>query len=302
MSAKNKSRKVVVCLRGGIGNQLFQYFVGHHLSILQRCEIQFDDSLILNRKANSSSIHSLNVVGEFQSLSANSFLTRVFRYTDALQFRSLYLNRFLSRLTHRFVIKEVGFSREIYRYKPSSKLIGYFQSWKHYDFVSTHTEIDLLKPFGFFAENFLSKEGMNRSSDIAVHIRRGDYVSLQNTFGLLDKDYYRNALSALGYESKTDKIWVFTDATEEQVGQIFDLSEMKVRILSPGDGYSDIEQLALMAKFRKVVVANSSYSWWAARLSHENPKVVAPYNWYKSMKQPNDLIPEDWIQIKNKWL
>jgi hypothetical protein len=302
MSVKNKTRKIEVCLRGGIGNQLFQYFAGHQLSILHKCEIRFDDSLILKRKAEESSIHSLNVAGEFHASSANGILTRVFRYTDALQFRSLYLNRLLSRLTHRFVIKEVGFSEEIYRYKPNSKLIGYFQSWKHFDFVSTHTEIDLLKPFDSFTENFLSKEGMNISSDIAVHIRRGDYVSLQNTFGLLDKNYYRDALSALGYDYKTDTVWVFTDATEEQVGRIFDLSEMKVRILSSREGYSDIEHLALMAKFRRIVVANSSYSWWAAKLAQKNPKVVAPYNWYKSMKKPNDLIPDDWIQVKNKWL
>ncbi len=302
ISAQDKNRKIEVCLRGGIGNQLFQYFAGHELSMRQHCEIQFDDSLILNRKIDKSSIHSLNTVGEFHSLSANGFLTRVFRYTDALQFRSLYLNRILSRLTHRFVIKEVGFSKEIYRYKPNSKLIGYFQSWKHHDFVSTHTEMDLLKPFATFTEEFLSKEGVNVSSDIAVHIRRGDYVSLQNTFGLLDRDYYHDALNALGYESKTDKVWVFTDATEEQVGQIFDLREMKVRILSPSDGYSDIEHLALMAKFRRIVVANSSYSWWAAKLSQVDPKVVAPYNWYKSMKKPIDLIPDDWIQVKNMWL
>ena len=108
----------------------------------------------------------------------------------------------------------------------------------------------------------------------------------------------RNILTFGGAAIETE----LYSSPEEQVGEIFDLSEMKVRILSPGDGYSDIEQLALMAKFRRIVVANSSYSWWAARLSHENPKVVAPYNWYKSMKQPNDLIPDDWIQVKNKWL
>jgi hypothetical protein len=302
MSANSNIRKIEVCLRGGIGNQLFQYFAGQDLSIREQCAVQFDDSLILNRKVENSSIHLLNTIGEFHTLKINSFLARIFRYTDAFQFRSQYLNRFLSVMTHRFVIKEVGFSEEIFRYKPNYKLIGYFQSWKHYDFVSKNMEVDLLKPFEAFTEKFLSKEGVDRSSDIAIHVRRGDYVLLQDTFGLLNKDYYRDALSALGYDAETDKIWVFTDATEEQVSQILNLSEMKVQILGPSEEYSDVEHLALMAKFRRIVIANSSYSWWAAVLSHEKPRVAAPQNWYKAMKRPNDLIPDDWIQVKNNWL
>jgi hypothetical protein len=48
-----------------------------------------------------------------------------------------------------------------------------------------------------------------------------------------------------------------------------------------------------------LVIANSSFSWWAAWLS-ENPEkiVIAPQKWFNEFDaDTSDLIPERWIRI-----
>lgn len=301
MAKDKKELYIDVCLRGGIGNQLFQYFAAHDLSIKFSCEVRMDDSLILNRKSVGSSIHTLNLIGEFKSKKINKVLSRVNRYTDALQFRSIYLNRVLSFFTCRFVQREIGYSHEIDRYRPNQQLIGYFQSWRHFDVAKNHLPEDIFESIRPLTKSIIQEKDIDLSNDIAVHIRRGDYVSLQDSFGLLGEEYYRHALESQGYVKGKGRIWVFTDATKSEVRSILNPNSFEFLFVDSDNQFNDVAQLALMSEFSQIVIANSSYSWWAARLSNNNPKVVAPRNWYKSMPTPVDLIPNEWIQINNQW-
>jgi hypothetical protein len=302
MNTRNLGQKVEVVLRGGIGNQIFQYFAGLEISLKNNLELQLDDSLILDRLRNKSSIHFLTVDASFITHEVHPNLKRINRYSDAIQFRSVYLNRVLANVSRRNVIKEVGFSKEIYRYKPNEILLGYFQTWRHFDFVQNNQKSELLKSYDYVLDKFTGEESNNKSLDIAMHVRRGDYVNLQKTFGLLNKKYYQDALMALEYDKDRDQVCIFTDATRGELEELFNLGEMNVKVIDKNYGLNDVEQLALMSKFKKIVIANSSYSWWAANLSKNETLVSAPKNWYRSMPRPIDLIPENWIQIDNRWL
>lgn len=301
MSKNREVKYISVCLRGGIGNQLFQYFAAHDLAMKFSCEVILDDSLILTRKKDESSIHVLNVVGSYKTNKIDGSLNRVYRYTDALQYRSIYLNRVLSHFTQRFVQREVGYSPEIYRCRLNQKLVGYFQTWRHFSHVKDQLPKDIFDPIRPLVKSYILKTGIDLTNDIAVHIRRGDYVALQNSFGLLTPEYYEKALEAQGYDKIKGRIWVFTDATESDVLSILDKNSLDIRIVNSSDSLNDVVQLALMSEFNRIIIANSSYSWWAAKLSNKNARVVAPQNWYKAMPAPVDLIPSEWIQINNQW-
>ena len=46
------------------------------------------------------------------------------------------------------------------------------------------------------------------------------------------------------------------------------------------------------------ILANSSFSWWAAYLSNNvNKLVVAPAKWFNVNIDTSDLIPKEWIRI-----
>jgi hypothetical protein len=54
-----------------------------------------------------------------------------------------------------------------------------------------------------------------------------------------------------------------------------------------------------MRNMKGYVIGNSTFSWWAARLKYDHSAVVvAPVPWFKSMNDPEGLIPGDWITIE----
>ena len=59
----------------------------------------------------------------------------------------------------------------------------------------------------------------------------------------------------------------------------------------------EIEDFNLLASSKNIIMANSSWSWWAAYLCpNESKKIIAPKNWFSDGVQRIKL-PESWIQI-----
>ena len=55
-------------------------------------------------------------------------------------------------------------------------------------------------------------------------------------------------------------------------------------------------------KFAKVfVIANSTFSWWAANLSINDSLILAPNKWFRSAPDPADLVPPNWKLIDTGW-
>lgn len=55
----------------------------------------------------------------------------------------------------------------------------------------------------------------------------------------------------------------------------------------------------MMTNCRHHIIADSSFSWWAAWLNENKDKlVVAPKKWFNSKQyNPDDVVPDNWIKI-----
>jgi len=57
--------------------------------------------------------------------------------------------------------------------------------------------------------------------------------------------------------------------------------------------------MVLMSHCKHNIIANSSFSWWAAWLNQNSDKmVIAPKKWFNDVSiNTHDLIPSEWIKL-----
>lgn len=179
-------------------------------------------------------------------------------------------------ITHRDIkpciepwIREEGFPYQKIE-RSHGTLFGYWQSEKYFQDVS-----DLIrKEFALPTKNL---------DAVAVHVRRGDYLNLQNIHPIAPITYYKEA--AKKYAGR--EFYVFSD----------DIKWCQDHLELPGDVvYSkgnEFEDLTLMSGCESHIIANSTFSWWGAWLSGSKD-VTVPMPWFANNLDTRDLIPDTW--------
>jgi hypothetical protein len=303
---------ITVSLIGGLGNQMFQYAAGKALAERHGVPLALDLSGFRNDALRSFLLDRLSVPeADLASISktgagkpANYFV------------RSLWKQR-IDRVLGRAGLPKLASSANQYRephfhYDPAfeglgprTSLFGYFQSERYFDSIAERLRGWLLprEPFGAAAAEMLGRIERSRLP-VSVHVRRGDYLNpgTAEFHGILGEPYYRQAIdrieAALG---EGIDFFVFSDdaAAAEQVLNFVPKSRLNhVR----GDPERPWEDMALMARCRHHVIANSSFSWWGAWLNRSPDKVVvAPRAWFAPaelrLRNTSDLYPSDWILL-----
>lgn len=133
---------------------------------------------------------------------------------------------------------------------------------------------------------------------VSVHVRRGDYLKLQQP-PVLSPAYYQRAIALIAARLPHPRFFVFSD----------DLAWARANLHLPGPttfvGHNGearpAEDLRLMSACRHHVIANSSFSWWGAWLSAASDKiVVAPKYWgCRPESYFPQLFPAGWICLEN---
>lgn len=136
-------------------------------------------------------------------------------------------------------------------------------------------------------ETFLEGVSNHPSEITAIHVRRGDYVGHDFYVDLMENGYYQLAMN----EFPDSKFVVFSDdiAWCKQQGIFKDCE------FSHG---TEIEDMNNMASCTGHIIANSSFSWWAAFIAPYTRKVVAPsvQNWYRDGIE-RTVCPSNWVRI-----
>lgn len=173
------------------------------------------------------------------------------------------------------------------------KIIGYFQSEKY--FVNYRDEIlNLFKISDEMLSEFKSSySDILDSESCSIHVRRGDYLSLTDHHPVQPIEYYKKAVDIIGQ----DKLYaIFSDDIQWCIDNFGFIKKKQFFNLN-----CDYEELYLMSMCKDNIIANSTFSWWAAWLNtHHNKIVVAPNQWFGN-KNSNlntcDLYCDKWIRI-----
>jgi hypothetical protein len=143
--------------------------------------------------------------------------------------------------------------------------------------------------FEEFADDVRTMYGANiRVSDnVSIHVRRGDYLTDKAFVSLSDTDYYERAIALFPAQTK---FLVFSDDTE--------WCKRKWPHFTVIEGQTDIKDLNQMAGCRGGnIIANSSFSWWAAYLNpHREAPVIYPKRWHTDGVQRVGFLKE-WREL-----
>lgn len=178
--------------------------------------------------------------------------------------------------------------QEIPHFPHGVTLVGFFQSERYFK----HAEEEVRNAFAL-------KEYPELKDYCSVHIRLGDYVTYANSFPPITHDYLREAFKQfLGGQ----KYLVFSDDVEaaKNMFSVYFPTAPNIEYAQGNDEYTD---LSMMASCGHNIIANSTFSWWAAWLNkNPNKHVISPHrtSWFgpNGPTKTDDLIPDDWHQIK----
>ncbi len=281
---------IVITLQGGLGNQLFQWAFGRALRSAGR-------TVVFDRvRCGGSRPYALGDLIPARS--------RLSRFTG---WRLLAWER-LGRLDDSSRIRYVRQQRSGYdatvldRLSRAAYVRGSFQSPKYFESVEDVVRGEVMAHlFGM-----LTPEGGRLAGDlqrdpqtVAIHVRRGDYVTNPGAsamHGVLGAVYYDRALEMMSDRGFTRRVW-FSD----------DLDWVRQNFARPGDvicpsgaTLADGGEIALMASCHAQIIANSSFSWWGGWLAGdpESSSVIAPKSWFADgHSDVVDLIPSGWTQL-----
>lgn len=127
-------------------------------------------------------------------------------------------------------------------------------------------------------------EGVESIDMVSIHVRRGDYVNNPFYVDLMETDYYKKAMAKFPGE----KFLVFSDDIEWCKEQAI-FSDCTF-----SEGNDELSDFKFMAGCKAHIIANSSYSWWAAFIGGN--KTICPKDWYSDGVQ-RTTVPINWTQL-----
>ena len=284
---------IIIQLKGGLGNQLFQYAFGRSLSYKLNTELFLDLSYFNHAEKRKHVIFGLlpfNIKG----------IIGFYPYTDETGVGISYTDpKPLNKC-----VEGSKFPYDIQKYSTSfimddMELPVYFQGYflnqienKSSSFITENffkDNIDLIHQDLIYSSPISSKyneilEDMINFDSICLHVRHGDYENLPG-FGLCSVEYYQNAISMLCKNLKNPKFFIFTEDFEWVCENLtINYPHEIIRFVEDKNASARAygELLKVMSQCKHFIIANSTYSWWAAFLSEYPSKIIiSPKPWFQ---------------------
>ena len=274
---------IIMNIRGGMGNQLFQYALAYTLS----------------KDQNTTMIQDLSqyAKGYFRGYQLDKFQIshkESFAVTDKNRLLSILKRTIKIGRPYLFIKETKGYTtydeNVVVPRKLSTYYMGLWQSNKYFDKYREELAKEFQPNFTFSkAANDLKEKIVQDQESVAVHIRRGDYIQVN---GCISLNYYKEAISEIKKKWSKARFYFFSDDIEWVKNQ-FGFGEEFI-YASDSERINDLEEFFIMSAAHKHIIANSTFSWWAAYLNLEKTNVVyAPEvaNWR------GYFYPEEWNLI-----
>jgi hypothetical protein len=293
---------IIVKVIGGLGNQMFQYALGHALSINLGVDFKLDISSfyrqqihngfelekIFNCKVDIATQQDINNILSWQSLPIiNKFIA----------------SKYFSWLRKKTFIIEPHYHywEKVWNIPDNSYLVGYWQSEKYFKNVKEQINKDFIFKSPLDDKNIYYTELIQKYNSVSIHVRRGDYIKnvrANKTHGICGNEYYDKALAFILKKVKNPHFFIFSDDIAQARSIIKRINSPYYFVDNNKEIYS-YNDMRLMSLCKNNIIANSSFSWWAAWLNSNQGKIIIAPKQYIADKSYNikDLFPLEWVKI-----
>jgi len=270
---------VVPVLKGGLGNQMFQIACAYAYAKKHGKDFGLNYNIPHTGSQGNSPINYKN------TLYKNIPTTEVIPQTTLQEKRFAY--------------------QEIPKHKDNILLDGYWQSEKYFNDYRTE-----VKELFYFSDTDKEKwnkltEKLEPESIIGCHVRRGDYIHYEDIHPCLGWNYYKQAVyylersNTITTENVVDNVVVCCDDWFSLNEENIFTPTQYIKYFST-EGSSELQDLYTLSMCKRLIISNSTFSWWAAFLGKSRGNsVVAPKKWFGASGPQNvdDLYDPFWYKI-----
>lgn len=285
---------IVVKIYGGLGNQLFQYSFGLYLSKKNNVELILDTSWFeQNYKKSTPRTFDL----KYFNLSAS------LKNSLSLKFKLFFYNNIFFKRISLFkklkVYRDNDFDLLMNANITSAYLDGYWHNCSYLQNIKGLLKDEFKPKFDFFKLTDFSKKIINTKNSVAIHIRRGDYITNGN-YAICSTKYFLNAIEKISNDLINPEFFIFSDDIEFAKKEI--TTNLPVYFAVNYNTYiSNIEDFFNMSLCKHHIISNSTFSWWASWLNvYPKNIVIIPECWYTNDKlDASEYYLENYITLKN---
>ena len=283
---------ITTTIKGGLGNQMFQYAAGYALSRRLGDAMQLDLSFYDKQDKRKFELAELCIDFETHSAVSKDLKSKKARFW--VKHRNMDDCYIEPSACYDVTFEDLG---------SPCRIDGYFQSELYFESYRKEI-IRQYRPKEAISERNKAYLAHIKSStcSVAVHLRRGDYLDqkIASVHGVLTDEYYENAIKILSSMVGADhELFIFTD------DPLFSRDKWgadKSVVIVEGNDDCPVNYIYLMSACHHNIIANSSFSWWGAWLNQRKDKItIAPRQWFQQdimrVRNTCDLYSKSWITL-----
>lgn len=283
---------VVVKLKGGLGNQMFQYAFGRCVSIKNKDQLLLDTTFLLDHTP-IENVVLRNYDLDIFNLKVNHINLNETSLINKKKYAFLF-NKWLKPVNE----KVFNYDPDVLNlHKSGAYYDGYWQTEKYFKPIEKIIKEDFRLNNDLFKISFDVYKSIINSDSVCLNFRRTDFVN-NPLHEVTDENYYERGIRYIAERIKNPVFFIFSDDIK--------WCRQNVKIKHPCTfidhehaGKKFDNYLRLMSACKNFIIPNSSFGWWAAWLSENvNKIIIAPSKWFNDFDgDTKDLVPERWIKM-----
>lgn len=287
----------------GLGNQMFQYALGRRLSLEKQVNLKLDISYYSNNNnvvdSNLTRYYQLNIFNIQEDIATDIELSKF----TASSFYKRQLNKVVNNLLpvrYHGIIREEDdvYDPRVFNCADNTYLFGYWQDERYFKSIETIIRQEFTFKFSPDPLNIDFINKIKNEESVNIHVRRTDYITdieHNKKVGSCDLEYYKSAVDFILEKVHNPHFFIFSDDPEWTKNNLN--IRANVTYITHNSIEKGYEDLRLMINCKHHIIANSSFSWWAAWLADYPDKIVIAPRIWQIINNEKRKLPDKWIRL-----